>query len=139
MTYQRYYAGADKVAINTAAIANPKLLSEAPATFGSQCIVASIETFRDENGKYEVCVDYGRERMGVDAVKWAKKVEGLGVGEILLTSINKEGMGNGFRHRICPDYLRARFDTCHSTWRGGQQRGFRKGDSRWQSRCSADI
>lgn len=89
-------AGADKVAINTAAIENPELLYEASKIFGSQCIVSSIETFRKDDGRYEVWVDYGREPSGVDACEWAKRVEDLGVGEILLTSINNEGMGNGF-------------------------------------------
>lgn len=89
-------AGADKVAINTAAIENPKLLSEAAKTFGSQCIVSSIEAFRKDDNKYEVWTDYGRERTGVNAIEWAKKVEELGVGEILLTSINNDGMGNGY-------------------------------------------
>lgn len=89
-------AGADKVSINTAAIENPKLLYEGAKIFGSQCIVSSIEAFRNDNGKYEVWVDYGREPIGVDAIEWAKKVEDLGAGEILLTSINKEGMGSGF-------------------------------------------
>ena len=89
-------AGADKVAINTAAIESPKLLSESSKIFGSQCIVSSIEAFRKNNGKYEVWVDYGREPTRIDAIDWAKKVEDLGVGEILLTSIRDDGMGNGF-------------------------------------------
>lgn len=88
-------AGADKVAINTAATQNPKLLSEAAKTFGSQCIVSSIEAF-GKNGRYQVWVDYGREVTSLDALEWAKQVEDLGVGEILLTSINNDGMGTGF-------------------------------------------
>ncbi|MBF0216040.1 MAG: imidazole glycerol phosphate synthase subunit HisF [Candidatus Omnitrophica bacterium] len=89
-------AGADKVAINTGAVENPALLSEAVKVFGSQCIVSSIEAFRISDGKYQVWVDYGREVTGLDAIEWAKQVEGLGVGEILLTSINSEGMGEGY-------------------------------------------
>jgi cyclase len=89
-------AGADKVAINTAAIENPRLLSEASKIFGSQCIVSSIEAYKKDDGSYEVWVDYGREPSGVDAIEWAKKVEDLGAGEILLTSINNDGMGKGF-------------------------------------------
>lgn len=89
-------AGADKVSINTAAIENPKLLYESAKIFGSQCIVSSIEAFRRDNGKYEVWTDYGREPTGVDVIEWAKKVEDLGVGEIMLTSINRDGMGKGF-------------------------------------------
>lgn len=89
-------AGADKVAINTAATQNPKLLSDAAKVFGSQCIVSSIEAFRKDNGKYQVWVDYGREVTSLDAIEWARQVEDAGVGEILLTSINNEGMGSGY-------------------------------------------
>ena len=89
-------AGADKVAINTAAVANPMLLKEAALAFGSQCIVSSIEAFRAQDGSYRCWVDYGREPTTVDAIDWAQQVQDLGVGEILLTSINREGMGSGF-------------------------------------------
>ena len=89
-------AGADKVAINTAATQDPGLLSKAAKTFGSQCIVSSIEAYRNDNGTYTVWVDYGRERTQLDAIEWAKHVVDLGVGEILLTSINREGMGSGY-------------------------------------------
>ncbi len=89
-------AGADKVAINTAATENPSLLKEAAKIFGSQCIVSSIEAFRTDSGKYQVWVDYGREVTSLDAIEWAKQVVDLGVGEILLTSINREGMGSGY-------------------------------------------
>ncbi|MGA7802789.1 MAG: imidazole glycerol phosphate synthase cyclase subunit [Gammaproteobacteria bacterium] len=89
-------AGADKVAINTAATENPKLLYEAARIFGSQCIVSSIEAYRKEDGRYQVWVDYGREVTQLDAIEWAKQVEDLGVGEILLTAIRNEGMGSGF-------------------------------------------
>ena len=89
-------AGADKVAINTAAIENPNLLYEAAKVFGSQCIVSSMEIYRKENGFCEVWVDYGREPTGINALEWAKKVEDLGCGEILLTSINRDGMGAGY-------------------------------------------
>ena len=88
-------AGADKVAINTAAVNNPELLREATKIFGSQCVVSSIEAF-GKNGRYQIWVDYGREITDIDALDWAKEVEDLGVGEILLTSINCEGMGSGF-------------------------------------------
>lgn len=93
-------AGADKVAINTAATENPALLNEASKIFGSQCIVSSIEAFRTDSGKYQVWVDYGREVTSLDALEWAKQVEDLGVGEILLTSINHEGMGDGYDYEL---------------------------------------
>lgn len=89
-------AGADKVAINTAATENPGLISEGARTFGSQCIVSSIEAFRKDNGKYEVWVDYGRECTRLDVAEWARRVVDLGAGEILLTSINQDGMGKGY-------------------------------------------
>ncbi|MFH1441047.1 MAG: imidazole glycerol phosphate synthase cyclase subunit [Candidatus Omnitrophota bacterium] len=89
-------AGADKVAINTAAIANPGLLSDAAKAFGSQCIVVSIEAKQSKNGSYEAWVDYGRQPTGVDVFEWARRAVELGAGEILLTSIDNEGTGKGF-------------------------------------------
>jgi cyclase len=89
-------AGADKVAINTAAVERPELLREVARAFGSQCVVSSIEAFRRPNGRYEVWVDYGREPTGLDVLDWAKRVVDLGAGEILLTSINRDGMGKGY-------------------------------------------
>ena len=89
-------AGADKVAINTAAIANPDLIRSASRTFGSQCIVVSIEAKRLADGKYEAWVDYGRQPTGVDAIEWAQKAVELGAGELLVTSVDREGMGTGY-------------------------------------------
>jgi cyclase len=89
-------AGADKVSINTAAIARPELIREAAQAFGSSTIVVSIEATRDSNGKYEAYVDYGRQGTGVDAIEWAKRAVELGAGELVVTSINKEGTGKGF-------------------------------------------
>lgn len=89
-------AGADKVAINTAIVGNPNFLKEAVVTFGSQCIVASLEVYRYPDGRCEIWTDYGRQETGVDAFEWAERVVKLGVGEIMLTSINKEGTGRGF-------------------------------------------
>lgn len=89
-------AGADKVALNTAAIARPELVREASRRFGSSTIVVSIEAIRHADGRYEAYTDNGRESTGVDAIAWAKRVEELGAGEILLTSIDREGTGRGF-------------------------------------------
>jgi cyclase len=89
-------AGADKVAINTAATENPALLRDVALAFGSQCIVASIEAFRRSNSRYEVWADYGREPTGLNVFDWVRRVVDLGVGEILLTSINRDGMGHGY-------------------------------------------
>lgn len=90
------HAGADKVAINTAAIENPGLIKEASRVFGSQCIVSSLEVFKKSNGKYEVWSDYGREPSGIEALEWAQRMEELGAGEIFLTSINRDGRGEGY-------------------------------------------
>lgn len=88
-------AGADKIAINTGAIHNPDLIRQGAQTFGSQCIVSSIEA-KYMNGRYEALTDNGREVTGKDVFDWAKQVVDLGAGEILLTSIDREGTGLGY-------------------------------------------
>lgn len=89
-------AGADKVAVNTAAIKNPQFIAEAARKFGSQCIVVSIEAQRTAPGRWEALTDNGRERTGVDAVAWAHRATELGAGEILLTSVDQEGTQKGY-------------------------------------------
>ena len=89
-------SGADKVAINTKAVKNPDFILQSSKTFGSQCIVSSIEAKFIKDGKWEVYIDNGRESTGKDVVEWAKYVEELGAGEIMLTSIDKEGTKKGF-------------------------------------------
>ena len=89
-------AGADKVAINTAAVRRPDLIHEVSRRFGSQCMVLSIEAKLQGPGHWEVYTDCGREWTGVDAVEWARKGVELGAGEILITSIDKEGTRKGF-------------------------------------------
>lgn len=89
-------AGADKVSLNTAAIKNPQIIAEASRKFGSSTILISIEAIKQPDGRYLVYTDNGREYTGVEVLDWAKKVEELGAGEILLTSIDKEGTGNGY-------------------------------------------
>jgi cyclase len=89
-------AGADKIAINTAAIANPALISELAQTFGSQAIVLSIAAKRRAAGSWEAFTDNGREPSGFDVVEWARRGASLGAGEILLTSIDQEGTRKGF-------------------------------------------
>ena len=83
--------GADKVAINTAAIKNPKILSEASKIFGSQCIVLSVEAKKREDKVWEALIDNGREKTNIDVIDWVMEAEKLGIGEILLTSVDKEG------------------------------------------------
>lgn len=87
-------AGADKVALNTAATKHPELIAEAARLFGSQCIVVSIEAKRRDGG-WEAYTDNGREPTGLDVVAWAQKVQDLGAGEILLTSVDQEGTSRG--------------------------------------------
>jgi len=89
-------AGADKVAINTAAVKDPGLIARVAHRFGSQCMVLSIEAKRVGPGKWEAYTDNGRERTGLDAVKWAQQGVDLGAGEILLTSVDQEGTRKGF-------------------------------------------
>lgn len=89
-------AGADKVAINSAAIANPDLVRSASEAFGCSTIVVSIQARRSGPGKYECLTDYGRERTGLDALEWAVRAASLGAGELLVTSVDREGTGKGF-------------------------------------------
>lgn len=104
-------AGADKVSINTAAVKRPEFIREASQVFGSQCIVTAIDCRRNTNLEpdktiveledgtqawYEVVIYGGREPTGIDAIKWARKAEELGAGEILLTSMNRDGTYDGF-------------------------------------------
>ncbi len=89
-------SGADKVVINTAAISNPQLISEAAKLFGSSTIVVAIEAIRNSTGKYFAYTDNGRNETGIEVLAWARRVEELGAGEIILTSVNNEGGMKGF-------------------------------------------
>jgi cyclase len=89
-------AGADKVAVNTAGVASPILISEIARRFGSQCMVLSIEAKQVGVDRWEVFTDNGRERTGLDVLEWAKRGVDLGAGEILLTSVDREGTRKGF-------------------------------------------
>ena len=88
-------AGADKVSINTSAVQNPELVREAADRYGSQCIVVAIDAKRAENG-WQVFTHGGRNATGLDVIEWAKKMQALGAGEILLTSMDRDGTRNGF-------------------------------------------
>lgn len=89
-------AGADKVALNTEAVRNPAFIREAAKRFGSSTIVIAIEAIRESGGKYFCYTDNGRETTGVEVISWATRVAELGAGEILLTSVDREGTGEGF-------------------------------------------
>lgn len=89
-------AGADKVALNTAALQRPEFVQEASLKFGSSTITVSIEAIKIAPGKYEAYTDNGRESTDIDVVEWAQRATELGAGEILLTSIDREGTGRGY-------------------------------------------
>jgi cyclase len=89
-------AGADKVSMNTAAVQNPLLVADASARYGNQCIVVAIDAKQTSPGKWEVFTHGGRKNTGLDAIEWAKEVERLGAGELLLTSMDRDGTKIGF-------------------------------------------
>jgi cyclase len=89
-------AGADKVALNTAALARPEFIREASRAFGSSTIVVSIEAIRQPDGSYHCYTNCGRDHTGVDAFRWAVQAADLGAGELLVTSVDREGTGKGF-------------------------------------------
>ncbi|GLR68027.1 imidazole glycerol phosphate synthase subunit HisF [Acidocella aquatica] len=98
-------AGADKCSINSAAISRPELVAEAARKFGSQCVVVAIDARQSAPDKWEVFSHGGRTNTGLDVIEWAKQMESLGAGEILLTSMDRDGTGKGFDlellRRIC--------------------------------------
>lgn len=91
-----FAAGADKVSINSEAVKKPDFIKEAANKFGSQAVIAAIDAKSREDGSYEVVIAGGRKRTGLDAIAWAKTMEDFGAGEILLTSMDKDGMKTGY-------------------------------------------
>jgi imidazole glycerol-phosphate synthase subunit HisF len=89
-------AGADKVSLNTAVIRNPKLIEEAALFYGSSTIVVSIEVIKQNDGRHLAFIDNGREHTGIEVLEWIKQIQNLGAGEIVLTSVDREGTGEGF-------------------------------------------
>jgi len=98
-------AGADKCGINSAAVARPALIAEAAEKFGSQCVVAAVDARATAPGRWEVFVNGGRTPTGLDAVAWCQRLESLGAGELLVTSMDRDGTRSGFDtnllHAIC--------------------------------------
>jgi imidazole glycerol-phosphate synthase subunit HisF len=98
-------AGADKCSMNSAALARPELVREAAEKFGSQCVVVAVDARRSGPGSWEVFTHGGRRGTGIDAVAWCRQAESLGAGEILLTSMDRDGTGEGFDldllRRVC--------------------------------------
>jgi cyclase len=89
-------SGADKVSINSSAIKNPDLISKAANKFGSQCVIVAIDAKKNSQGIFEIFTHGGKKPTGIDAVKWAKEAEKLGAGEILLTSMDRDGTKSGY-------------------------------------------
>jgi cyclase len=89
-------AGADKVCLNTQAVTRPEFITEAARSFGTQCVVVAIETIRQADGRWKAFTDNGREHTGLDAYDWAMRVVELGAGELLLTSVDRDGTFKGF-------------------------------------------
>lgn len=89
-------AGADKVAVNSAAIKRPELISEAAEKFGSQCVVCAVDAKRNDKGSWDVYLNGGRVNTGIDAIEWTRRAEELGAGEILLTSMDADGTKAGY-------------------------------------------
>lgn len=88
--------GADKVSINSAAVYNPELVKNASQKFGNQCIIVAIDAKKNAKGEFEIFTKGGREPTGIEAVSWAKKMQDYGAGEILLTSMDKDGTKSGY-------------------------------------------
>ncbi len=89
-------AGADKISVNSAAVKNPELISEAAAKFGSQCVVVAIDANHEADGSFHVYINGGRIDTGLDAIEWAKEAQRRGAGEILLTGMHTDGTKNGY-------------------------------------------
>lgn len=88
-------SGADKVAVNTAAVKRPELISEIASILGSQAVVVSLQIKKTTDGRWEVYIDNGRQQTGLDALEWAREAERLGAGELLATSVDRDGTGRG--------------------------------------------
>jgi cyclase len=109
-------AGADKVSINSAAVLNPGLIDECSKSFGSQCIVVAIDVKRNhEKNFWEVYTHGGRKSTGINAIEWAAKMSDYGAGELLITSMDKDGTGQGFDLILTREFNNSR-NSCHSIW-----------------------
>jgi cyclase len=93
--------GADKVVVNTGAIRRPEIITEIAELYGSQCVVVSIDAKRHEGGRYEVFSDFGAQPTGLHPAEWARKAQDLGAGEVLITSIERDGWLQGYDLELC--------------------------------------
>ncbi|MBT4989979.1 MAG: imidazole glycerol phosphate synthase subunit HisF [Rickettsiales bacterium] len=93
-------SGADKVSINSAAVFNPEFVREASLEFGSQCIIAAIDAKKNPEGNFEIYTHGGSKSTGIDAIEWAEKMVAYGAGELLVTSMDRDGTGDGYNHEL---------------------------------------
>lgn len=133
--------GADKVVINSEAVRRPEFISEAAKLFGSQCVVLSIDAKKISDGKYEVFSEFGTKPTGWDPALWAKKAEKLGAGEILITSVDKDGSLEGYDNelnKLISDAVKIPVLACGGAgkWQDFVD-GFTKGDA--SAVCTANI
>ena len=129
--------GADKVSINTAAVERPELISELSQEFGAQATVLAVDARRRSPGNWNVFTYGGRKDTGIDAVEWARKAEALGAGEILLTSMDRDGTQVGFDCDLTRAFSRNTHIPIIASGRWRQARGFRPRIDRRRSRCRA--
>lgn len=99
--------GADKVVVNTGALRRPEFITEIAKSYGTQCVVLSLDAKRDEGGGYQVYSDFGAEPTGLTAAAWASRAEGLGAGEIMVTSIDRDGSLQGYDLELCREVVDA--------------------------------
>lgn len=129
-------SGADKVSINTAAVENPRLISEAADKFGSQCVVVAIDAKKEGPKKWRVYTHGGRTRTPLDAARWAKKAERLGAGEILLTSMDADGTRAGYDCELLKEISRACAIPVIASGGAGEKKDF---FDAWKSGASACL
>jgi len=100
-------AGADKVSLNTAAIKNPDIIRQAALEFGASTIVVTIEAIKEEDGQYLAYTDNGRDHTGVNVIEWAQEIESLGAGELVISSVDREGTGEGYDCKLTKEVANA--------------------------------
>jgi cyclase len=100
-------AGADRVSINSAAVRNPSLVQDLAGRFGVQCVIVAIDAARKADGSWEVFIEAGKKNTGIDAIEWARRCAGLGAGEVLLTSIDRDGTGLGYDEALIASVAQA--------------------------------
>ena len=129
-------AGTDKCSINSAAIARPELVREAAEKFGSQCVVVAVDAKRTADGAWRVFSHGGRQDTGIDAVAWCRRVTEMGAGEILLTSMDRDGTGQGFDLELLRARVQCGARAGDRIRRGRDAGAFRRGRARRRDRAA---